>query len=60
VEVPALSLVVYYGVAGGAGAELSSGGQFSAHADFVNSWDQETLARLVDRYLDRSGFGKRR
>jgi hypothetical protein len=59
VEVPALSLVIYYGVSG-AGAELSSGGEFSAHADFVNSWNQETLARLVDRYLTRSGVGKRR
>jgi hypothetical protein len=58
VEVPALSLVIYYGVSGGPGAELSSGGQFSAHADFVNSWNQETLARLVDRYLDRSLFGR--
>jgi Domain of unknown function (DUF1996) len=60
VEVPALSLVIYYGVSGGTGAELSSGGQFSAHADFVNAWNQETLVRLVDRYLDRSGYGGRR
>jgi uncharacterized protein DUF1996 len=60
VAVPALSLVIYYGIAGGAGAELSSGGQFSAHADFVNAWDQATLAALVDRYLNRSGYrGKR-
>jgi Domain of unknown function (DUF1996) len=59
-EVPALSLVVYYGVSGGPDSELSSGGQFSAHADFVNAWNQPTLARLVDRYLDRSGYGKRR
>jgi len=60
VEVPALSLVIYYGVAGGPNSELSSGGQFSAHADFVNAWHQPTLARLVDRYLTRFGFGKRR
>jgi hypothetical protein len=52
--------VIYYGIAGGTGAELSSGGQFSAHADFVNAWDQPTLAALVDRYLNRSGYrGKR-
>jgi Domain of unknown function (DUF1996) len=57
VEVPAITLVIYYGVAGGRDAELSSGGQFSAHADFVNAWDQRTLAALVDRYLD--GFGYR-
>jgi hypothetical protein len=58
VEVPALSLVIYYGVSGGPGAELSSVGQFSAHADFVNSWNQRTLARLVDRYLNRSERGR--
>jgi hypothetical protein len=55
VEVPAITLVIYYGVAGGRDAELASGGQFSAHADFVNAWDQRTLAALVDRYLN--GFG---
>jgi Domain of unknown function (DUF1996) len=59
-EVPGLTLLVYYGVSGGQDAELSSGSQFSAHADFVNSWDQSTLTRLVDRYLNRFGFGKRR
>jgi hypothetical protein len=52
VEVPALSLVIYYGVSGGGDAELSSGGQFSAHADFVNAWNQRTLDALVDRYLN--------
>jgi hypothetical protein len=60
VEMPALSLVIYYGVSGGPAAELSSGGHFSAHADFVNAWNQATLSRLVDRYLNRSGFGRRR
>jgi Domain of unknown function (DUF1996) len=55
-EVPALSLVIYYGVAGGPGAELASGGRFSAHADFFNAWDQRTLAALVDRYLNGFGF----
>jgi hypothetical protein len=58
VEVPALSVVIYYGVSGGPNSALSSGGQFSAHEDFVNAWDQATLARLVDRYLNRSRFGK--
>ena len=54
VEVPALILVIHYGISGGSGAELSSGGQFSGHADFVNAWDQATLAALVDRYLNRA------
>ena len=55
VAVPALSLVIDYGIAGGGGLELASGGQFSGHADFVNAWDQRTLQALVDRYLNRSG-----
>jgi hypothetical protein len=54
VEVPALTLQVYYGVAGGANAELASGGDFSGHADFMNAWNQPTLERLVERYLNRS------
>jgi Domain of unknown function (DUF1996) len=60
VEVPALSQVIYYGVSGGATSELSSVGDFSGHADFVNAWNQPTLERLVDRYLNRSRFGRRR
>jgi hypothetical protein len=58
VAVPALTLLIQYRVAGGAGAELASGGQFSAHADFVNAWDQRILAALVDRYLNGTGFGR--
>jgi Domain of unknown function (DUF1996) len=51
-EVPAISLVIHYGVAGGPDAEIASGGDFSAHADFVNAWDQRSLAALVERYLN--------
>jgi hypothetical protein len=51
VEVPALSLVISYPVAGGSSAVLSSG-RFSAHADFVNAWNQATFAALVDGYLN--------
>ena len=50
-EVPSLSLLITYPVAGGTGAELSSG-RFSAHADFVNAWDQATFAGLVDKYFN--------
>ena len=61
VEVPALTIVVSYPVAGGADLELASGGQFSGHGDFVNAWDQRTLEALVDRYLNRfRGRGGRR
>jgi hypothetical protein len=58
VAVPGLTLLIGYPVAGGANAELASGGQFSGHADFVNAWDQRTLAALVDRYLNRIGYGR--
>jgi hypothetical protein len=54
VEVPAITLQIHYGVTGGTNAELSSGGDFSGHADFVNAWNQPTLERLVERYLNRS------
>jgi Domain of unknown function (DUF1996) len=60
VEVPSISLVIFYGVPGGPDAELASGGQFSGHADFVNAWNQRALAGLVDRYLNRFGYGLRR
>jgi hypothetical protein len=56
VSVPALTLIVGYASAGGANAELASGGQFSGHADFINAWDQGVLLRLVDRYLNRSRY----
>jgi len=54
VAVPGIQLVVQYTVAGGSGTELSSGGQFSGHADFVNAWDQQALTQLVDRFLNHS------
>jgi hypothetical protein len=57
VAVPALTIVVRYPFGVSGASVLASGGQFSGHADFVNSWDQATLERLVDRYLNR--FGRR-
>lgn len=60
VEVPALTVFVYYdGVSSGPSSELSSGGQFSAHADFVNAWNQAKLATAVNGYLNHL-FRKRR
>jgi Domain of unknown function (DUF1996) len=60
VEVPALSLVIFYGVRGGSDTELASGGQLTGHADFVNAWDQRTLRSLVDRYLNSGLPGRKR
>ncbi|HSC93075.1 MAG TPA: DUF1996 domain-containing protein [Gaiellaceae bacterium] len=47
VAVPALALILRYPDAGGVGLALSSGGVYSAHADFFNAWRQEELERLV-------------
>lgn len=52
VAVPSLSITMQYPVAGGVGVELSSMGQFSGHADFVNAWQQGELERLVDYCLN--------
>jgi hypothetical protein len=52
VAVPAISLIFRYPVAGGAAVALSSGGQYSGHADFFNAWQQATLASLVQGCLN--------
>jgi hypothetical protein len=53
VAVPALSVVYRYPTTGGPNAVLASGGQYSGHADFVNAWNQRTLAALVSKCLNR-------
>ena len=55
VEVPGILLAIRYPISGGPNAELASGGQFSGHGDFVNSWNQQALQALVSRYLNRFG-----
>ena len=52
VPVPALQINLRYPVAGGPGFALASGGQFSAHADFFNAWNQAVLQSLVDGCLN--------
>jgi hypothetical protein len=52
VAMPMIQLIVRYSVTGGAGYALSSGGQFSAHADFFNAWDPAALKNLVDSCLN--------
>jgi hypothetical protein len=52
VAVPAISLIFRYPVSGGANVSLSSGGQFSGHADFFNAWNQGALTRLVNGCLN--------
>jgi hypothetical protein len=52
VAVPAITLIYRYPTAGGADVTLASGGQYSAHADFFNAWNQEALTALVDGCLN--------
>ncbi len=52
VPVPAITQIYRYPTRGGDGFALASGGQFSAHADFVNSWRPGALRRLVDGCLN--------
>jgi uncharacterized protein DUF1996 len=52
VAVPAISLILRYPVTGAGNVELSSMGQFSAHADFFNAWNQGELTSLVNGCLN--------
>ena len=52
IEVPTISLTLRYPVRGGKGFQLASGGQYTGHADFVNSWNQTELKRLVAHCLN--------
>jgi hypothetical protein len=48
VKVPLIRLTIRYPITDGRDVVLASGGQLTAHADFINAWDQHVLARLVD------------
>jgi hypothetical protein len=47
VQLPSLILIVSYPITTGNGIYLSSGTQYSAHADFINSWHQHALEQIV-------------
>jgi hypothetical protein len=54
VPIPQLTFSVQYPVTGSIeGLALTSGGLYSGHADFVNSWHQETLVQEVELCLNR-------
>ncbi len=52
VALPLIQLIIRYPTTAGAGYSLSSGGQFSGHADFFNAWDQGVLVGLVNSCLN--------
>jgi hypothetical protein len=52
VSLPAITLIYHYPILDGSSVALSSGGQLSGHADFLNAWNQAELTRLVDSCLN--------
>jgi Domain of unknown function (DUF1996) len=52
VAVPAISLIYRYPVSGDHDFALSSGGVYSAHADFFNAWNQNALRLFVNFCLN--------
>ena len=52
VPVPAITQIYRYPTRGGDGFALASGGQVSAHADFVNAWRPRALRERVDNCLN--------
>jgi hypothetical protein len=56
VAVPAISIVLRYVMPNAPSVNdiyLASGGQYSGHADFINSWNQAALKKLVDSCLNK-------
>ena len=51
VGVPAITLIYRYPAVTGS-ISLASGNQYSAHADFFNSWNQNALESLIDGCLN--------
>ena len=45
--VPQIQFFIVYATTGGPTTTLASGGQYSAHGDFFNGWDQSVLASRV-------------
>jgi hypothetical protein len=59
VGLPALELIYSYPARATDGAgtvNLSSGGQTTGHADFINSWNQPSLAQRVRRCLNQYAY----
>ena len=53
VPVAQLKFKLRYPIGGGKGVRLSSGPGYTAHGDFINTWNQNELAKRVRRCLRR-------
>jgi len=52
VELPKITEDIHYAIRGGSGVRYGfSGNALTAHADFMNGWQQSTLASLVNQCL---------
>lgn len=54
--VPILQLSIRYPTTGGPAVQLASGAIDTAHADFMNGWNQRKLAMLVKRCLNKDRY----
>lgn len=52
VRTPGLVMDVRYPTSNGVGLTFSSGSRYTAHADFINAWDQQELRALVRRCIN--------
>ena len=56
VAMPAITVVYSYLPPNPSTTVLSSGGQYSGHADFINSWNETALTKLVDTCLNGGAY----
>jgi hypothetical protein len=54
--VPAVRMTVRYKTNGGPGMRLASGAVNTAHADFMNGWDDKKMKTMVDLCLKRDKY----
>jgi hypothetical protein len=52
VRTPTISLAFKYPTSRGTGLTFASGSRYTAHADFINAWDQGELEKLVRRCIN--------
>jgi hypothetical protein len=52
VRTPDIALHIIYPTSRGTGITFSSGSRYTAHADFINSWNQRALVRMVQTCIN--------
>jgi hypothetical protein len=54
--VPRLNLKYRFATTGGPGVSFATGNMSTAHADFMNGWDEERLAQLIRDCLNANKY----